>query len=126
MTLSWRRPRTPSYRWGERCHSRRRLGLRPITEVLIPTAVNLRDDGETAEPVSWELDGGKGTAKVGGAALAGFALMRDSAKHLITFHSTAYDIIGLAPQAPSTTEQFLVDEDAFEPTAVTWSAPKRY
>ena len=69
--------------------------------------------------MSWELDGRKGIAEIGNARLEGFALMRDPAKHLIAFHIDSRNGMGPSDHGSSTTEQFLIDEDAFEATELS-------
>ena len=61
--------------------------------------------------LSWELDGRNGTARLGDIQLRGFALLRDSERRLIAFH-TSHDqhpeMLGVAQK------QFVIAECDFK------------
>jgi hypothetical protein len=65
--------------------------------------------------VGWKIDGRKGRAIFGGSRREGFALMRDPDKRLIAFQPSDDDNFHRDPSQPSTTDQLLIREEAFEP-----------
>ena len=67
--------------------------------------------------MSWEMDGRPGGAKVGDSRRQGFALMRDQARHLITFHLLPDQGDGPASPEPALFDQFVISEGDFEPNA---------
>lgn len=66
--------------------------------------------------MTWEIDGRRGTAAIGGAQRKGFALMRDRDKRILAFHleiqERSFDPLSLATE-PRAADQFAIGEDAF-------------
>ena len=65
----------------------------------------------------WEIDVRKGVAVIGSIKRQGFTLMCDREKRLLAFHACEeLDFYADALSRERPTDQFVISEDAFEPT----------
>ena len=62
----------------------------------------------------WELDGRRGTAKIGLTKQSGFALMRDRARRLLVFHSVRNQTYDASTRHAARVEDFVIAEEAFD------------
>jgi hypothetical protein len=67
--------------------------------------------------VPWKIDIRQGVAVIGNTRRQGYTLMRDPEKRIFAFHAVeddAYDPAAVEAHRPN--DQFVIQEEAFEPT----------